>query len=178
MTGTRRSSSTQARRSGRYFNSGLHHFISGGIPASCFFACRSVYPDGPRSLYCSGRGPWTAELLESGAAPRYVCWAFAMNTEHTTAIVQRYLEALDGDEPAEPIVRALLGPLGPAPAVALRKSPVPRVPPPDAAAAEPAAGRDALRRGRAAAQGDAFRPPPDGAPVLRPGQPAYALGAQ
>ena len=31
-----------------------------------------------------------------------------MNTEHTTAIVQRYLEALDGDEPAEPIVRALL----------------------------------------------------------------------
>jgi RNA polymerase sigma factor (sigma-70 family) len=31
-----------------------------------------------------------------------------MNTEHTTAIVQRYLEALDGDEPAEPIVCALL----------------------------------------------------------------------
>jgi RNA polymerase sigma-70 factor (ECF subfamily) len=31
-----------------------------------------------------------------------------MITEHTTAVVQRYLEALDGDQPAEPIVRALL----------------------------------------------------------------------
>jgi RNA polymerase sigma-70 factor (ECF subfamily) len=31
-----------------------------------------------------------------------------MNTEHTTAVVQRYLEALNGDQPAEPIVRALL----------------------------------------------------------------------
>jgi RNA polymerase sigma factor (sigma-70 family) len=48
------------------------------------------------------------ELLESGAATRRVDWAFTMNTEHTTGIVQRYLDALDGDEPAEPIVRALL----------------------------------------------------------------------
>jgi RNA polymerase sigma factor (sigma-70 family) len=31
-----------------------------------------------------------------------------MITEPTTAVVQRYLEALDGDQPAEPIVRALL----------------------------------------------------------------------
>jgi RNA polymerase sigma-70 factor (ECF subfamily) len=31
-----------------------------------------------------------------------------MITEQTTAVVQRYLEALDGDQPAEPIVRALL----------------------------------------------------------------------
>jgi RNA polymerase sigma factor (sigma-70 family) len=31
-----------------------------------------------------------------------------MNTEHTTAAVQRYLNALAGDQPAEPIVRALL----------------------------------------------------------------------
>ena len=31
-----------------------------------------------------------------------------MNAEHTTAAVQRYLNALDGDQPAEPIVRALL----------------------------------------------------------------------
>jgi RNA polymerase sigma-70 factor (ECF subfamily) len=31
-----------------------------------------------------------------------------MITEHTTAVVQRYLEALNGDQPAEPIVRALL----------------------------------------------------------------------
>jgi RNA polymerase sigma-70 factor (ECF subfamily) len=31
-----------------------------------------------------------------------------MATEQTTAIVQRYLDALDGEQPAEPIVRALL----------------------------------------------------------------------
>ncbi len=31
-----------------------------------------------------------------------------MIAEPTTAVVQRYLEALDGDQPAEPIVRALL----------------------------------------------------------------------
>jgi RNA polymerase sigma-70 factor (ECF subfamily) len=31
-----------------------------------------------------------------------------MITEQTTAVVQRYLEALDGDQPAAPIVRALL----------------------------------------------------------------------
>jgi RNA polymerase sigma factor (sigma-70 family) len=31
-----------------------------------------------------------------------------MNTEHTTAVVQRYLNAMAGDQPAEPIVRALL----------------------------------------------------------------------
>jgi RNA polymerase sigma-70 factor (ECF subfamily) len=32
----------------------------------------------------------------------------AMADEHTTAVVQRYLDELDGDSPAEPIVRALL----------------------------------------------------------------------
>ena len=31
-----------------------------------------------------------------------------MTTEHTTAVVQRYLDALAGDQPADPIVRALL----------------------------------------------------------------------
>jgi RNA polymerase sigma-70 factor (ECF subfamily) len=31
-----------------------------------------------------------------------------MSGEHTTAVVQRYLDALTGSEPAEPIVRALL----------------------------------------------------------------------
>jgi RNA polymerase sigma factor (sigma-70 family) len=31
-----------------------------------------------------------------------------MSEEHTTVVVQRYLEALAGDAPAEPIVRALL----------------------------------------------------------------------
>ena len=32
----------------------------------------------------------------------------AMTQEHTTAAVQRYLDELAGDSPAEPIVRALL----------------------------------------------------------------------
>ena len=32
----------------------------------------------------------------------------AMIDDHTTAVVQRYLDELDGDSPAEPIVRALL----------------------------------------------------------------------
>jgi RNA polymerase sigma-70 factor (ECF subfamily) len=32
----------------------------------------------------------------------------AMNDDHTTAVVQRYLDELGGDSPAEPIVRALL----------------------------------------------------------------------
>jgi RNA polymerase sigma factor (sigma-70 family) len=31
-----------------------------------------------------------------------------MNDDHTTAVVQRYLDELDGDSPTEPIVRALL----------------------------------------------------------------------
>jgi RNA polymerase sigma-70 factor (ECF subfamily) len=31
-----------------------------------------------------------------------------MDDDHTTAVVQRYLDELDGDSPAEPIVRALL----------------------------------------------------------------------
>src|SRR5271166_2954530 len=31
-----------------------------------------------------------------------------MSEEHTTAVVQRYLDELAGDSPAEPIVRALL----------------------------------------------------------------------
>ncbi len=31
-----------------------------------------------------------------------------MNDEHTTAVVQRYLDELGGDSPAEPIVRTLL----------------------------------------------------------------------
>jgi RNA polymerase sigma-70 factor (ECF subfamily) len=32
----------------------------------------------------------------------------AMSDDHTTAVVQRYLDELDGDSPAEPTVRALL----------------------------------------------------------------------
>ena len=32
-----------------------------------------------------------------------------MAEDHTTAVVQRYLDELNGDAPAEPVVRALLG---------------------------------------------------------------------
>ena len=31
-----------------------------------------------------------------------------MNEAHTTAVVQRYLDELGGDTPAEPVIRALL----------------------------------------------------------------------
>ena len=31
-----------------------------------------------------------------------------MDEEHTTAVVQRYLDELAGDAPAEPLIRALL----------------------------------------------------------------------
>ena len=40
--------------------------------------------------------------------PRPFGSQLAMSAEHTTAAVQRYLNALAGDQPAEPIVRALL----------------------------------------------------------------------
>jgi hypothetical protein len=33
---------------------------------------------------------------------------YALNDEHTTAVVQRYLDELGGESPAEPIVRAML----------------------------------------------------------------------
>src|SRR5205807_5036578 len=36
------------------------------------------------------------------------CSGFAISTEQTTAAVQCYLDALAGDQPADPIVRALL----------------------------------------------------------------------
>ena len=102
----------------------------------------------------------------------------AMSTEHTTAVVQRYLDALDGDPPAEPIVRALLDRsvrrLQLLCATLLyREYPRLTQPPLNLEADELLGGR-----GGAAAQGPARGPPPDRAPVLRPGQPAHALGAQ
>jgi RNA polymerase sigma-70 factor (ECF subfamily) len=47
-------------------------------------------------------------MLKFPALSRYACCGFAMIPEQTTAVVQRYLDALDGHQPAEPIVRALL----------------------------------------------------------------------
>ena len=101
-----------------------------------------------------------------------------MADENTTAVVQRYLDALAGDAPAEPVVRALLDRavrrLHQLCAALLYRE----LPAADAAAAQPAGRRAARRRGRAAAQGPARGPPADRAPVLRPGQPAHALGAE
>jgi RNA polymerase sigma-70 factor (ECF subfamily) len=56
-----------------------------------------------------GGGWWTPEIEHA-----IICWPLAwgcdllMSAEQTTAAVQRYLDALAGDQPAEPIVRALL----------------------------------------------------------------------
>jgi RNA polymerase sigma factor (sigma-70 family) len=49
-----------------------------------------------------GRGMIEAEWGQASGTVR------AMSEEHTTGVVQRYLDALTGDTPAEPIVRALL----------------------------------------------------------------------
>src|SRR5262249_56585426 len=56
----------------------------------------------------AGRGGWPTQLLRSFTQPRGVCGKFAMIEKPTTAVVQRYLDALAGDQPAEPIVRVLL----------------------------------------------------------------------
>ena len=101
-----------------------------------------------------------------------------MSDEHTTAVVQRYLDELGGDSPAEPIVRALLDRavrrLHLLCATLLHRS-YPRLTrPPLNLQADELLGAVV----GTAAQGPARGPPPDRAPVLRPGQPAHALGAQ
>ena len=70
-----------------------------------------------------------------------------MSEEHTTAVVQRYLDELDGDSPAEPIVRALLDRSVRRLHVLCANLAVPELSAPDAAAVEPAARRAARRRG-------------------------------
>jgi RNA polymerase sigma factor (sigma-70 family) len=47
-------------------------------------------------------------MLRSTPTPQVFGSQLVMSTEHTTAAVQRYLNALAGEKPAEPIVRALL----------------------------------------------------------------------
>ena len=51
-----------------------------------------------------------------------------MPGENTTAIVQRYLDELTGEAPAEPVVRAPPGPGLPSAAAALRHAAAPRLP--------------------------------------------------
>ena len=100
-----------------------------------------------------------------------------MHEGPTTAVIQRYLDALPGDAAAEPIIRELLeravGRLRLLCATLLYKS-YPRLTRPPLNVET-----DELLGGVVAGLLKAPRdPPPDRAPVLRPGQPAHALAAQ
>ena len=102
-----------------------------------------------------------------------------MSEDRTTAVVQRYLDELAGDSPAEPIVRALMD-------RAVRRLHLlcatprhrsyPRLTqPPLNLQADEWLGAVAERLLKALRTRS---PSQDGAPVLRSGQPAHAPGAQ
>ena len=98
--------------------------------------------------------------------------------DRTTAVVQRCLDALAGDTPADPLIRALLdravGRLELLCANMLYRS-YPRLTrPPLSLETDEVVGAVVERLLKALRHG----PPPDGARVLRPGQPAHALAAQ
>ena len=84
-----------------------------------------------------------------------------MSEESTTAVVQRYLDALAGDAPAEPIVRELLAAGRSPTGEAVRQHAAPEPPTFDRAADESGDGGNAWRRGGRVAQGHAFGPSPD-----------------
>ena len=101
-----------------------------------------------------------------------------MSENHTTAAVQRYLDALAGDTPAEPLIRALLD-------RAVRRLQLlcasmlyrsyPRLTrPPLNLEADELLGAVVERLLKAMREAR----PADRARVLRPGQPAHALGAE
>jgi hypothetical protein len=104
----------------------------------------------------------------SASAPR--SRRLLMGEEHSTAAVRRCLDALAGDQPASELC-------GPAVASPVRESPVPELPAFEPAAIELAARRSAGRRGVTSAKG-MHDSPADGAPLLRSGQSAHALGAK
>jgi RNA polymerase sigma factor (sigma-70 family) len=69
---------------------------------------RPERPNGRRfTRYLTESGGWTPEPIDS--ARGYPRRDFVVSDEPTTAVVQRYLDALAGDAPADPIVRDLLG---------------------------------------------------------------------
>ena len=71
-----------------------------------------------------------------------------MSDDRTTAVVERYLIALAGDAPADPVVRALLDRAVGRLRVLCASLLLPELPAADAPAAEPGGGRVARRRGR------------------------------
>ena len=64
-------------------------------------------PIGHFSGHFTESGSWTRGPIESASMPPSP-GSFVVSEEPTTAVVQRYLDALAGDAPAEPIVRELL----------------------------------------------------------------------
>jgi RNA polymerase sigma factor (sigma-70 family) len=80
--------------------------VSSEIPSVSI--CLAESPPGvllPGLFAKSGR--WTRDPIKSSRMPP-ASGSFAVSEEPTTAVVQRYLDALAGDAPAEPIVRELL----------------------------------------------------------------------
>ena len=101
-----------------------------------------------------------------------------MSEEHTTVVVQRYLDELGGDSPAEPVVRALLDRavrrLHLLCATLLNRS-YPRLTrPPLNLEADELLGAVAERLLKALREARPRNVPP----VVRAGQPAHPLGAQ
>jgi hypothetical protein len=95
-----------------------------------------------------------------------------MSEDHTTAVVQRYLDELAQDSPAEPIVRALSGPSRPQAPPALRHDALPELSAVGASAAELASRGIAQRRDGTVTEGHARSTLAKRAPILRPSQPA------
>ena len=104
---------------------------------------------------------------------------WAVSEDQTTAVVQRYLDELAGDSPAEPIVRALLDQavrrLHLLCATPRHRSGPRQTHPPWNLQADEWLGAVAERLLKALRTRS---PSQDGAPVLRAGQPAQAPGAQ
>jgi RNA polymerase sigma-70 factor (ECF subfamily) len=89
-----------------------------GLAERIRFACSTVWNrarrcvklvGGTASLFNCKRDILSIDRRRIGApTTRLGSTSCAMNQEHTTAVVQRYLDELAGDSPAEPIVRAML----------------------------------------------------------------------
>src|SRR6516162_401254 len=77
----------------------------GGAPSSLLPPPSCNYP--VIALVIPERGGWTQKLI-NWRWPIRSCGALAMHDEPTTAIIQRYLDALPEDPAAEPIIRELL----------------------------------------------------------------------